>query len=383
MERAELKAVLRGTNCAVERGEIVFLCDPNWTANERDEAERQMANAGATKESTDDGWLGVRTGGSGGVVKFARHDERTLSAAVRGFCEHFKITRVNAIDVLPAHHVSGLMARVRCAMTGGQHCAWGWKHLEAGTLPGIAGDEWVISLVPTQLQRLLRSEATVAWLRRLALIFVGGGPVWAELADEAAAAQLRVSLSYGMTETAAMIAALQPAEFLTGIRSSGTILPHAQVTIDPADEVIRVASESLFRGYWPTRRDHWDFATGDFGKIDERGHLHVLGRRDGMIITGGKKVNAQEVEAALRACGEFTDIAVLGVADREWGEAIVACYPVDGSRAPDFARAVEQLPGYQRPKQFVAIAAWPRDAQGKLNRAALRAAIEKHREDNA
>src|SRR5688572_6469061 len=187
MERAELKAVLRATNCAVERGEIVFLCDPNWPANERDEAERQMANAGAANEPTGDGWLCVRTGGSGGTVKFARHDERTLNAAVRGFCEHFKVAHVNAIDVLPAHHVSGLMARVRCAMTGGQHCAWGWKQLEAGTLPEISAGEWVISLVPTQLQRLLRSEATVAWLQRLALIFVGGGPVWTELADAATA----------------------------------------------------------------------------------------------------------------------------------------------------------------------------------------------------
>jgi o-succinylbenzoate---CoA ligase len=376
MERAELKSLLRATSCAVERGDVVFLCDPNWTAAEREEAERQMAVEVSAAAEADNGWLCVRTGGSGGTVKFARHDEQTLGAAVGGFCAHFQMARVNAIDVLPAHHVSGLMARVRCDATGGEHRAWDWKRLEAGTVPELPRGEWVLSLVPTQLQRLLRSEATVTWMRNLALILVGGGPVWTELIDAARVAQLRLSLSYGMTETAAMVTALQPAEFLAGTRTSGTVLPHAHVTIDPADGVLRVGGASLFRGYWPTRRDDDEFVTEDLGRIDERGHLHVFGRRDGMIITGGRKVNASEVEAVLRASGEFPDVAVLGVADPEWGEAIVACYPAPESRAPDLARAVEALPGHQRPKRFVSIHAWPRNVQGKLNRAALRAALE-------
>src|SRR6187397_1145797 len=111
MERAELNAVLRASGCAQARGKFVFLCDPNWSTNERAEAEIQMAGAAAQKPDPRGGWLGVRTGGSGGGVKFARHDEATLSAAVRGFRTHFGLTRVNAVDVLPPHHVSGLMAR--------------------------------------------------------------------------------------------------------------------------------------------------------------------------------------------------------------------------------------------------------------------------------
>jgi O-succinylbenzoic acid--CoA ligase len=112
--------------------------------------------------------------------------------------------------------------------------------------------------------------------------------------------------------------------------------------------------------------------TEDLGRIDERGHLHVLGRRDAVIITGGKKVQPLEVEAALRASGEFDDVAVLGLPDGEWGEAVVACYP-SGARAPDLIRAVGELATYQRPKRFVAIAAadWPRNTQGKVNRAEL------------
>jgi O-succinylbenzoic acid--CoA ligase len=377
MERAELRAALRATGCAVERGHFVFLCDPHGSAAEAERAEeQQIAAVGAGNANSGAGWLCVRTGGSSGAVKFARHDETTLSGAVTGFCAHFGMSRVNAIDVLPAHHVSGLMARVRCAATGGQHLVWDWKRMKAGEMPALQGENWVLSLVPTQLQRLLKSAPTVAWLRRLKIIFVGGGPVWLELADAAAAAQLPVSLSYGMTETAAMIAALRPAAFLAGARSSGTIMPHARVAIDRDEGVLTIAGESVFRGYWPEWRDGREFTTEDIGRMDEHGHLHILGRRDGMIITGGKKVNAAEVEAVLRASGEFLDVAVIGMPDPEWGEVVVAFFPREGARAPDFVRAAKALAPHQRPKRFVAMAEWPRNAQGKVNRAILRAASE-------
>jgi O-succinylbenzoic acid--CoA ligase len=373
-----LKALLRSTGCAVERGEFSFLCDPQWTAAERASVEAQISLASASQDAAR-GWIGIRTGGTSGAVKFARHDEETLRAAVRGFCTHFGLERVNAIDVLPAFHVSGMMTRVRCAATGGRHVAWDWKRLEAGQSPEVAEGDWVLSLVPTQLQRLLELPAAVTWLRRLKIIFVGGGPVWSELADAAAAAELRVSLSYGLTETAAMVAALRPEEFLAGARSAGTVMPHARIAIDGAENVLTVEGESVFRGYWPALRETRRFVTEDLARIDERGQLHILGRRDAMIITGGKKVHPEDVEAALRASGEFSDVAVVGMPDREWGEIVVACFPRGDSRAPDLTRAAAGLAAHQQPKQFFPIQDWPRNAQGKLNRAALKTAIERLR----
>jgi O-succinylbenzoic acid--CoA ligase len=231
----------------------------------------------------------------------------------------------------------------------------------------------VTSLVPTQLQRLLRSRRTTAWLKKFEIIFVGGGPVWPALADAAAAAGLRVSLSYGLTETAAMVAALRPEEFLAGTRSCGRALPNARITIGRGGSV-RVTGGSVFRGYFPARRAARTLLTEDLGRIDARGHLHVQGRRDALIITGGKKVHPAEVEAALRASGEFADVAVLGVPDGEWGEVVVASYP-RGPAQPDLKRAVAALAPHQRPKLFVALADWPRNAQGKLARAALAEAV--------
>jgi O-succinylbenzoic acid--CoA ligase len=263
----------------------------------------------------------------------------------------------------------------------------------------------VISLVPTQLQRLLARAEMTAWLREFDIIFVGGGPVWPELAEAAARAGLRVSLSYGMTESAAMVAALRPEEFLAGARSCGAALPHARIAVD-AEGLVRIAGASVFHGYFPAgdlatamnfpdsfsevchpigdklpgalpgkeRAEVREFVTEDLGRIDERGHVQLLGRRDAVIITGGKKVQPAEVEAALRASGEFVDVAVIGVPDAEWGEAVLACYPA-GERAPNLERAVAGLSGFQRPKQFVALADWPRNEQGKINRAALRARV--------
>ncbi|MEO6246291.1 MAG: o-succinylbenzoate--CoA ligase, partial [Opitutaceae bacterium] len=82
------------------------------------------------------------------------------------------------------------------------------------------------------------------------------------------------------------------------------------------------------------------------------------------------------VEAALRASGEFLDVAVIGLPDAEWGEVVVACYP-PAAREPNFVRAAVELAAHERPKRFVPVANWPRNAQGKVNRAALRASIQR------
>lgn len=370
MERGPLKALVRATGGAIEYGENFFLGDPGFAPMTLAASKKFQAEAG---DSSGRGWLRVATGGTSGEPRWVRHDERTLTAAVKGFCTHFGLTRVNAVDVLPGYHVSGLMARVRCAETGGHHVAWSWKQIEAGERPerdATQGD-WVLSLVPTQLQRLLISPDAVAWLRGFKVIFVGGGPVWPELAEAGARAELRLSLSYGMTETAAMVAALRPEEFLAGARSCGGALPHANILLD-ADGRIGIAGESVFLGYDSSESTDPVFWTEDLGRWDQRGHLEILGRRDAVIITGGKKVQPQEVEAALRASGEFSDVVVIGLPDSEWGEIVVACYP-PSERAPDLTHAVAGLRGAMKPKRFLAVADWPRSPQGKINRAQLKA----------
>ncbi|AOS45809.1 2-succinylbenzoate--CoA ligase [Lacunisphaera limnophila] len=384
---------------AVHGNGEVFLGNPDWGAVELrqfDELLRQKPETGTepTEPTSADGglaapkphrgeggWLMIPTGGTSGQVRFARHDAASISAAVRGFMAHFELSQVNAVGVLPLYHVSGLMAWMRCALTGGQYLPLDWKALQAGLWTALPHqtEGWTISLVPTQLERLLRQAGAVDWLRQFRIIFLGGAPAWPTLLDQAASLRLPLSPGYGMTETAAMIAALRPAEFLAGTRSNGSLLPHARLAFD-AEGTIAIGGESVFRGYWPAWREPGDFVTQDAGSMDGQGHLHVSGRRDAVIITGGEKVNPAEVEAVLRDTGAFADVVVFGVPDAEWGESVVAAYP---GPAIDVARVERALAGLlspaKRPKRFVALADWPVNAQGKLNRGevARRAGMQK------
>jgi o-succinylbenzoate---CoA ligase len=291
---------------------------------------------------------------------------------VGGFCRHFALDQVNAVGVLPLHHVSGLLAWLRCALTGGEYRPLDWKAVEGGELPALPAKPqgWVISLVPTQLGRLLQQPAAVAWLQGFRIIFLVGAPAWPDLLARAAAARLPLSLGYGLTETAAMVTAQRPVDFLLGRRSSGPVLPHATVQVG-GDGVISVGGDSLFRGYYPQWRDRRPLATGDLGRLDERGDLHVLGRRDAVIITGGEKVDPAEVEAVLCGCGELGEVVVVGRPDPEWGQVVVAAYPATAQ--PLWAlvhQAVAlRLSPAKRPKHYVPLAEWPVNAQGKVNRA--------------
>jgi O-succinylbenzoic acid--CoA ligase len=290
---------------------------------------------------------------------------------VRGFSAHFGLRRVSSVCVLPLHHVSGFMAWMRSALTGGAFVPWSWKDLESGRFPGSMPDDACLSLVPTQLQRLLGSSAALEWLRRFRIIFVGGGPARADLLDKAARLRLPVSTGYGSTETAAMAAALLPERFLAGERGCGKAMPHAK--IDLVGGIVRVSGESIFRGYHPGHDGSATWLSGDEGTLDGEGRLQIIGRSDDVIVTGGKKVGASEVEAALGASGLFEDVAVVGVPDPEWGELVVACHPPGRSPSrSEVSAALGSIASYKHPKRLVEISPWPRNAQGKMNRAELR-----------
>lgn len=354
----------------------VFVCNPDWGALE----QRQLAELLRTEPppvsrspASGTGWLMIPTGGTGGRLKFARHDAATITAAVRGFSRHFGLPRINAVGVLPLHHVSGLMGWLRCGLTGGEYLPLDWKAAEAGALPTLPARSagWTVSLVPTQLERLMRRPPAVEWLRGFRAILLGGSAAWPALLDRAADLRLPLAPSYGMTETAAMIAALRPEEFLAGARSCGAVLPHAQVGFDEEGTVL-VGGASVFRGYYPGWREEAEaFVTQDGGWLDGRGHLHISGRRDAVIITGGEKVNPAEVEAVLRGTGELPDVVVLGLPDAEWGERVVAAYPAEAR--PDQGRLDAALSRLlapaKRPKRLIPVENWPVNAQGKVNRA--------------
>jgi O-succinylbenzoic acid--CoA ligase len=143
---------------------------------------------------------------------------------------------------------------------------------------------------------------------------------------------------------------------------------------------VGVSGESVFRGYLGEKesasraRAGTFFQTEDLAYWDAQGGLNIVGRRDAVIITGGKKVFPSEVETLLRSSGVFADVAVVGVPDAKWGQCVVACFPAKSGVPIDTKRvesALRSIAAHKWPKRYVPVADWPRNMQGKLNRAAL------------
>jgi 2-furoate---CoA ligase len=147
--------------------------------------------------------------------------------------------------------------------------------------------------------------------------------------------------------------------------------------------VASLESEEAFAGYWQrpdanerALRDGWYF-TGDLGHVDEAGDLHVSGRIDDMVISGGENVHPLEVEDALARCPGVGDVAVAGMPDDRWGQAVTAFVvptagdgdPAERARAiAEWTRSESGLAGYKRPKRIVILDALPKSPVGKILR---------------
>jgi O-succinylbenzoic acid--CoA ligase len=261
---------------------------------------------------------------------------------------------------LPSSYVAGLNVVVRS--------------LVAGHRPAVLGDrtprearatDGYVSVVPTQLHRWLDSPADSEALAAFATVLIGGGPVDASLKERAAAAGITLVATYGMAETCGGCV-------YDGLPLDGVGLALA------ADGRVRLTGPTLFDGYRgdPAATaevlvDGW-FVTGDAGRLDEDGRLQVLGRVDDMVVSGGVNVPAVAVAARLREHPGVSAAEVVGVADAEWGNRVVAV--VVGSVALDEARdwVSARHPRAWAPREVVVVPALPMLPNGKVDRLAVR-----------
>ncbi|MCL6753947.1 2-succinylbenzoate--CoA ligase [Nostoc sp. CCCryo 231-06] len=326
----------------------------------------------------------IPTGGSSGQIKFAIHTWETLIASVQGFTEYFQLKQVNSFCVLPLYHVSGLMQFMRSFTTGGKLAILPFKAVETGQIFNIKQSEFLISLVPTQLQRLLENSELTKWLTQFNTVLLGGAPAWNELLEKARFHRIRLAPTYGMTETASQIATLKPDDFLSGKISTGQILPHAKVTIrNRQGEIlnsnqignITIQAQSLALGYYPiTRENQADFQVDDLGFLDEQGYLNIVGRNSDKIITGGENIYPTEIESAIQATQLVADICVIGIPDKHWGQALTAIYIPKTSNTSALKIQTllkDKLSKFKIPKYWIPQQNLPRNSQGKINRQQL------------
>ncbi len=255
---------------------------------------------------------------------------------------------------LPLHHVAGLNVLIRCAInrtTAVLHERFETERVKA-TLE--AGEVTLASMVPTMLQRL--REAGLRQAPGLRAIALGGGPIPAGLLRWATEQGIPAVPVYGMTETCSQVVAGSP----------GRALPGVELRVAGDGEIL-VRGPMVAQG--AADEQGW-LHTGDLGRLDERGLLHVDGRRKELIVTGGENVAPLEVEQALLAHPAVADAGVAGLPDPVWGEAITAFVVLRSavSAGELSAWCRERLAAHKVPKSFRVLDRLPRNATGKLLR---------------
>jgi O-succinylbenzoic acid--CoA ligase len=249
----------------------------------------------------------------------------------------------------------------------------------------------LVSLVPTMLYRLIDSREAPPPHLRMALI--GGAAATPELVQAAQRAGFPVVTTYGLTETASQVATQTPERTQIKPGSVGKAIPFTEISIESEDghplptgqigEVV-VRGPTVMRGY----HQHEDATaltlrggslhTGDLGYLDEDGDLWLVQRRSDLIVTGGENVYPAEVEAALRTHPTVRDACVVGVAHPEWGQQVAAMVVPDGEiRGDEIATYLrERLAGYKIPRIVQFVDALPLTGSGKVERKAVKAALE-------
>lgn len=311
----------------------------------------------------------VATAGSTGEPKLAVHSYgnhfRNAIASNRNI---HVAPRDRWLLSLPLYHVSGIGIVFRCMLGGATMVVPPPDEPlhESIRRHGITH----VSLVPTQLYRLLRDAPES--LRGLRAILLGGGPAAQSLVRDACRHGLPLYRSYGLTETASQCTTTCPGDGYEALCSSGRPLYPGDVAVT-GDGEIRARGRTLFQGYLdgdsialPLDEEGW-FRTGDRGMVDDWGRLHVLGRVDNMFVCGGENLYPEEIEAALCALEDVEEAIVVPVADPEYGQRPVAFVrartPLDQDALRQRLR--ESLPGYKMPGALLPL---PENEDGQLKR---------------
>ncbi|GMW00351.1 MAG: 2-succinylbenzoate-CoA ligase [Candidatus Hydrogenedentota bacterium] len=324
----------------------------------------------------------VFTSGSSGSPKAAVHSLNNHLANAIASNGNIRVLPGDAwLLSLPLYHVSGLGILFRC-LAGGA-CV---------VLPGDAAlGEAIhrfavthVSMVSTQLHRMLQKSEDLSALRSLKAILLGGSAIPRSTIEMAHEHGLPLFKTYGMTETASQIATTRPGATIADLLSGAPPIVPGSVRLTGEGE-IQVRGETLFLGYLnhdeivlPMDAEGW-FSTGDLGELDDQGRLMVTGRKDNMFISGGENILPEEIEQCLMRIPGIVQAFVVPVQDEEYGQRPVAFIETDGVIEADVWKAQlrEWLPPYKVPLRFEAL---PTNPTGlKVSRADLQTLADRMR----
>jgi malonyl-CoA/methylmalonyl-CoA synthetase len=335
------------------------------------------------------------TSGTTGRSKGAMLTHRNLLSNAEVLVREWRFTAEDVLlHALPIFHTHGLFVASNVALLSGAAMIW-LPGFEAGAVLRLLPQATVMMGVPTFYTRLLEEPGLTRDLVGHMRLFVSGSaPLLAET-HEAWAGRTghRILERYGMTETN-----MNTSNPYEGERRAGTVgfpLPGVEVRIVAEgravgpEEVgmIEVRGPNVFVGYWEMpektreelRADGW-FITGDLGKRDADGYVHIVGRAKDLVITGGYNVYPKEVELLLDEVPGVAESAVIGVPHPDFGEAVFAVLvPQKGAALEPgaaLAAVADRLARFKQPKAAVVVESLPRNTMGKVQKNLLREAYK-------
>lgn len=339
-------------------------------------------------------WTSGTEGTPRGVV-LSRDALRTHAEAVQ---ERLGLSHTDrTLASLSPAHIGGLAMILRAAQTGSTLVVRG--AFEASELARLieVGEVTHASLVPTMLRRLLDERGSSPAPETLRCLLIGGAHAPAELIERALSLAYPIALTYGMTEMCSQVATAPSDAVREKPGSVGVPLNGVEVRVRDDGELwvrgptLALGTVSADGGSVqnPVPLDDLEggYLTGDLGRVDEDGHLWITGRIASRIISGGVNVDPREVTDLLESLPGVVEAAVVGVPDPEWGERVVAAVVLEGRSGagggggadgePDLTAlhdAVrERLSEAKRPKAIRVVEALPRNANGKVDPAQVRA----------
>ena len=306
------------------------------------------------------------TSGSTGTPKAVVHSGLTHLASAAGLLAWLPFEQEDSwLLSLPLFHISGMAIVWRWLYRGAEIVVCAPDQMETLLMQVTHA-----SLVPTQLQRVLDSDAVASL--DLKQVLLGGAMIPVSLTDAARERGIECWCGYGMTEMASTVTAKR-ANASAGV---GAVLPHREVMLQ--DGEVWVKGETLCLGYYrnktvfPVSEQAW-FATKDLGHWQDE-ELHITGRADNMFISGGENVQPEDIERVLLAHPQISQAFVLPIDDAEFGQRPVAIVALSPDSTPYREQLVAymqtQVAAYRRPVAYYLL---PQDVAGgiKVSRAQL------------
>jgi malonyl-CoA/methylmalonyl-CoA synthetase len=356
-------------------------------------ADRANADFETVPRNNDDLAAILYTSGTTGRSKGAMLSHDNLASNSLSLVDYWRFSKDDVlIHALPIYHTHGLFVASNVTLFARASMIFLPK-LDPEQIIKLMARATVLMGVPTFYTRLLQSpNLTRDSTRHMRLFVSGSAPLLAdthrEWADRTGHAVLE---RYGMTETNMNTSNPYDGERVAG--AVGHALPGVSVRVtDPetgtvlAHEtigMIEVKGPNVFKGYWrmPDKtksefRDDGFFITGDLGKIDDKGYVHILGRGKDLVISGGFNVYPKEIESEIDAMPGVVESAVIGVPHADFGEGVTAVlvrHPgADVSEASVLKALDGRLAKFKMPKRVFVVDELPRNTMGKVQKNVLR-----------